>query len=192
MPFGTLGYRVLACVIGYNVALFTTASRNKYQRWGQEWLDIYHLLVPLSLVMFLPDEFQYYQGLIEYNIGPPFIGLGGHVSLVMPAGMWTIALFPFPTDSFRPVCGGVQRTKRGWICGSSNRRHRSLCFSGGFMLEISRHLDDQELSPTGRIMKMAWFSLVLALLTYAAKDVAKTFPTKFLSIFFFFNFRCIC
>jgi len=88
LPIGALGNRILALVIGYNVAIPVIAWMNS----KQEWLDIWHLLVPLSALMVIPDIFQCdYQDILVYpDTGGPFIG---SVSAAM-AGMWTISLFP--------------------------------------------------------------------------------------------------
>ena len=51
---GTLGNRILALVVGYNVALPIVAHKTN----NATWIAIWQLLVPLSALMVVPDIFQ--------------------------------------------------------------------------------------------------------------------------------------
>jgi hypothetical protein len=88
MPVGSLGMRVLALVIIYNVAVVVLAKRTGDALLWRMWA----VLAPMSVLMLLPDWFLgAVLGTITFpDTGSPFIG-------TMPwfmAGMWTIALLP--------------------------------------------------------------------------------------------------
>lgn len=88
VPLGDLGLRVLALVIGYNVALPISARRRGDERLWRMWT----VLAPMSVLMVLPDWFLgAVLGTIVFpNTGSPYLGT---MPLFM-AGMWTIALLP--------------------------------------------------------------------------------------------------
>lgn len=88
VPAGELGVRVLALVVGYNVALPITAKGTGDQRLWHMWT----VLAPMSVLMVLPDWFlgAVLGSIVFPNTGSPYIGT---MPLFM-AGMWTIALLP--------------------------------------------------------------------------------------------------
>lgn len=88
VPVGEVGVRVLALVIGYNVAVPVLARRTGDDLLWRMWVT----LAPMSVLMVLPDWFLGAElGSITFpNTGAPYIGT---MPLFM-AGMWTIALLP--------------------------------------------------------------------------------------------------
>jgi hypothetical protein len=88
LPLGDLGLRVLALVVGYNVALPITARRTGDERLWRMWT----VLAPMSVLMVLPDWFlgAVLGAIVFPNTGSPYLGT---MPLFM-AGMWTIALLP--------------------------------------------------------------------------------------------------
>ena len=87
-PVATLGARVWALVLGYNLALPLAARLLGHREWLALWL----FLVPLSALQILPDwVLSAVLGVLVFpDIGGPRIDT---VNASM-AGMWTIALFP--------------------------------------------------------------------------------------------------
>ncbi len=88
MPVATLGTRIWALVLGYNLAL-PVAARALGHR---EWLTLWLFLVPVSALQVFPDwVLSAVLGVLVFpDTGGPRIDT---VSASM-AGMWTIALFP--------------------------------------------------------------------------------------------------
>lgn len=88
VPVGQTGVKVLALVIGYNIALpvvaRTAGDRTLWRMWA--------VLAPMSVLMVLPDWFLgAVLGSIRFpDTGSPFIG----TMPIFMAGMWTIALLP--------------------------------------------------------------------------------------------------
>lgn len=170
---GTLGNRILALVVGYNVALPLMAKRNN----NREWLDLWHQLVPLSALMVIPDIFQVdYQKVLVYpDTGGPFIG---SVSLAM-AGMWTIALFPVT------LLG--RHVDRESTKGDGDNKHMGLvavAFSGLALFVAAEanswRLPIWETQNCRQWGRMAYFPIpaetLLAVTTYAASFVLESKP----------------
>lgn len=160
MPVGSLGNRILFLVIGYNVALVTVATKNRYQ----DWLDLYKFLAPLSLLQVLPDFFQadYQQVLVYPDTGGPFIG---PVSAAMALGIWTIPLFAL-TLLGRYVEQRKGRKKDGFV---------AVALAGLVVFGIAEghawRIPIWETMNCKQLGKMSYFSLaadmVLGLLVYA-------------------------
>lgn len=87
LPVGTLGTRILLLVLLYNLALPLTAHLLAYTQAKEAW----EFLLPLSLLMVLPDWFlaEGLEVLVFPNTGTLFLG---PIPLFM-AGMWLIPLF---------------------------------------------------------------------------------------------------
>lgn len=88
LPAGQTGIKVLLLVLGYNIAVATTARLTHDDVLWRMW----SVLAPMSVLMILPDWFLgAVLGSITFpNTGSPFIGT---MPLFM-AFMWTIALLP--------------------------------------------------------------------------------------------------
>jgi hypothetical protein len=170
LQVGSLGNRIFALVIGYNVALFVVASKNGYQHW----LNIWQLLVPLSALMVIPDWFQAdYQDILVYpDTGGPRIG---PVSAAM-AGMWTIALFPLVLLG-RHVEQSKGRKEAGFATVAvAGLALFALAEANSWRIPI---WTTRNCRHWGR---MAYFPIpaevTLAMMTYAASSAADTFLMK--------------
>ena len=88
IPLADTGVRVLALVIGYNIALPVFARRTGDDALWTAWA----VLAPMSVFMVLPDWFlSAVLGTLNFpDTGAPYIGT---MPLFM-AGMWAIALIP--------------------------------------------------------------------------------------------------
>lgn len=87
-PVSSLGARIFALVVGYNLALPIAARLLRHREWLVLWL----FLVPLSALQVVPDwVLSAVLGVLVFpDVGGPRLDT---VSGSM-AGMWTIALFP--------------------------------------------------------------------------------------------------
>lgn len=163
-PVGSLGNRILSLVIGYNLALVTVATKNRYQ----DWLDLYKFLAPLSILQVLPDFFQadYQQVLVYPDTGGPFIG---PVSAAMAFGIWTIPLFAL-TLLGRYVEQRKGRKKDGFL---------AVALAGLVVFGVAEgqawRIPIWETMNCKQLGKMSYFSLaadmVLGLLVYAFSPV---------------------
>lgn len=168
IPVGSLGNRIFGLVIGYNVALFTVASKNGYQ----DWLDLYKFLAPLSFLQVLPDVFQAnYQNVLVYpDTGGPFIG---PVSAAMAIGLWTIPLFALT------LLGRYAEQKKG----RKKDGYAAVALAGLIVFGVAEgqawRIPIWETKNCKQLGKMAYFSLaadmVLGLLVYAFSPVVASY-----------------
>jgi hypothetical protein len=88
VPVGPVGWRLLACVAAYNVALPLVGWWRGHRWWADAWL----FLFPLSALQILPDWFlsAVLGTLVFPDTGCPRVG--GVVPVFM-GGMWAIPLF---------------------------------------------------------------------------------------------------
>ena len=105
-----LGWRLLALVVGYNVALPLVG----WLRGHPEWVAMWAFLVPLSLFQVVPDAFlASVLGSLDFpdTGGPRLAG----VPLAM-AGMWTVPLWAALFVARRQSGGSLARGA-GWAAG---------------------------------------------------------------------------
>ncbi len=88
LPAPALGWRLLAVVVLFHVAMLAMSARWALPGWRLAWC----VLAPLSVLMVLPDWFLSAElgTLVFADTGVPVLGT---VPVYM-AGMWVIALFP--------------------------------------------------------------------------------------------------
>jgi hypothetical protein len=88
LPAPALGWRLLAVVVLFPVAMLVMAARWTLPGWQLAW----RVLAPLSVLMVLPDWFLSAElGTLQFaDTGAPVLGT---VPVYM-AGMWVMALFP--------------------------------------------------------------------------------------------------
>ncbi|MCU0278074.1 MAG: hypothetical protein MUF33_01350 [Candidatus Nanopelagicales bacterium] len=113
VPLADTGVRVLALVVGYNIALPIVARRTGDDDLWVTWAA----LAPMSVLMVLPDWFlSAVLGSIQFpNTGSPYIG----TMPIFMAGMWTIALLPImmigrQVEAARSVVSGFVAVS---VCG---------------------------------------------------------------------------
>ncbi|WP_412067872.1 DUF6989 domain-containing protein [Rubrivirga sp. IMCC43871] len=106
-PVGDLGWRLLALVVLYNVALPVVG----HWRGHTDWVRLWAFLVPLGAFLVVPDAFlAVVLGVLDFpDTGGPRVW---ELPLAM-AGMWTVALWP-PLYAADRLARGMLGWGVGW------------------------------------------------------------------------------